>query len=193
MNYTKQKPEHKLRPVKTIKTEIFPDEKSGRDEIENINTKMARRRKLKSDFELKAKKHRTNSIKIFPGKKEESSIKNLLTDPDKGLSYQNNHTKNKSLMNHTVYRQNINPENTYDRLFRVGDLQGEINQRKKIMYKSNKFKKARYDHLQDLMDHQLKFRDKDDNITLKPNQVSYSVMVTENNENYKKRLFSDYQ
>ena len=101
--------------------------------------------------------------------------------------------KNKSLMNHTVYRQNINPENTYDRLFRVGDLQGEINQRKKIMYKSNKFKKARYDHLQDLMDHQLKFRDKDDNITLKPNQVSYSVMVTENNENYKKRLFSDYQ
>lgn len=141
-----------------------------------------------------------NSIKIFPGKKQQSSIKNLLIDPviqpvhhERCLTTQNSfrHQGTQSQLDQSsIYRKNINSENTFHRIFK-GDV--HIQEKKKLMYKSNKFKKAKHDHLQDLMDNQLKYRDKDDNIAIKPNNVSYSLMVNEANQNCQRRLYSDYQ
>ena len=142
-----------------------------------------------------------NSIKIFPGKKQQSSIKNLLIDPEpvksihheRCLTAQNSfrHQRAQSQLDQSlIYRKNINPENTFHRIFK-GDV--HIQEKKKLLYKSNKFKKAKHDHLQDLMDNQLKYRDKDDNIAIKPNNVSYSLMLNETNQNCQRRLYSDYQ
>ena len=137
-----------------------------------------------------------NSIKIFPGKKQQSSIKNLLIDPviqpvhhERCLTTQNSFRQSQ-LDQSSIYRKNISSENTFHRIFK-GDV--HIQEKKKLMYKSNKFKKAKHDHLQDLMDNQLKYRDKDDNIAIKPNNVSYSLMVNEANQNCQRRLYSDYQ
>ena len=85
-----------------------------------------------------------NSIKIFPGKKQQSSIKNLLIDPviqpvhhERCLTTQNSfrHQGTQSQLDQSsIYRKNINSENTFHRISK-GDVQ--IQEKKKLMYKSN--------------------------------------------------------
>ena len=42
------------------------------------------------------------------------------------------------------------------------------------------------------MDNQSRYREKDDDITIKPNNIDYSTIVNETLLNNRRRLYSDY-
>ena len=115
---TKNKREYGPKRVKTIETEIFPTEKRGKEEIEKVNRRLHNRSMLQMTFEKKAKQLRsTSSIKIFPKRGYESSMKNVLSESiDK-----DEHQRMKSLHENVGYRKRIVPvESTFNRIFKSG-------------------------------------------------------------------------
>ena len=118
MRTTKNKREYGPKRVKTIETEVFPTEKRGKEEIEKVNRRLHNRSMLQMTFEKKAKQLRsTSSIKIFPKRGYESSMKNVLSESiDK-----DEHQRMKSLHENVGYRKRIVPvESTFNRIFKSG-------------------------------------------------------------------------
>ena len=69
------------------------------------------------------------------------------------------HQRMKSLHKNVGYRKRIVPvESTFNRIFKSGNINGYIRAQSKIMYQSGKFKKARTDHFNELMDNQSRYR-----------------------------------
>jgi hypothetical protein len=190
------------------------NDRSVTTNYENLRNKYSLREKM----EIKSKIEKQTGLKKIPsshndivGKlisplsqpKDYFSIENIQKDNKKIQRKNINYNNNKHLKSFTnnindFYNVNNNiknfmPNNTFKRIFSQNDLVDNKNERDKYHFKSLKYRKANYDNIKDLENNQRKFRDKDENITIKPNYIPFQQIAKQTRENYINNYIQIYE
>lgn len=180
------------------KSDIFHTDANYKNfSVDNSFRTLSKRCKLREDMEKRCKIQRPNSKKMIANISHQSTMKSILSSSS--FDILNENTKKSTPILRETYGftkkskpLNISaiPTNTYDRIFKYGDF-GHVTEKKRVNYKSKLFKNKRKDNINDLIKNQLKYRDKDDPITLKPNYIQFSSMVKTIKKNNLNRLLTD--
>lgn len=197
------------KPIKTFheqkRSAIIYSDKSGREEIQNKMYTIKNKSKFRNNFTIKHSRPKSSGIRVFPQLNRESSVQYLFTsntlnekDENSIVINKEEGSKLKRTKSSTSFGTCKPMHDTFARVFlrnkcecgSCGDVATKYN------YKATKYKKAKYDNLNDLIICQSLIKEnkhvKDKEIPLKPNNVSYSYMIKQNKINWYKRVNSDY-
>lgn len=197
------------KPVKPYKnylshtpSEIIYSDNAGKAEILKQTQALKGIAEMKKNYKLRSSQQKLNGIKVFPHYNNESSLQYLFTVND--LNKVNNNNSNNTLKKtkSITSLSSCKPmHNTFTRIFPSGgktNNDAHLSNGKSCGYKATKYKKAKYDNLNDIIINQSKIKEKSNyakkqnEIAIKPNNVSYSYMIEQNKKNWHKRMHSDY-
>ena len=184
------------KPIKPYKnylshtpSEIIYSDNAGKEEILKQTKALKGIAEIKKNYKLRSSQQKLNGIKVFPHYNNESSLQYLFTVNDLNKVNDNNNKlkKTKSITNLSSCKP---MHNTFTRIFpgksNCNNNNNDLYNGRDCGYKATKYKKAKYDNLNDIIINQSKIKEKSSyskkqkEIAIKPNNVSYSYMIEQN-------------
>ena len=137
--------------------------------------RLRNRYSLRESMEIKSKIEKVKGLRKYPRKHKITEIQRLLSPQIESRNFflnSENSSKNKILHSRNNNEFKKYYLNTFNRIFNY-DRVNNISVKNNYLYKPEKFRKKVKDHIYDLFKNQEKYKSKEENITEKPNNLSY--------------------